>query len=171
MSNIILIGMPASGKSTVGVILAKLLGFSFLDTDLLIQGREGRRLREIIADKGVDGFLADEEAACLSVQADRCVIATGGSVVYSEAAIAHLKALGSIVYLEADYETISGRLKDIQGRGVVLRPGQTLADLYEERVRLYEKYADLVVSEGHGNLEETVTRVYRKLMQARQPDR
>ena len=170
MSNIILIGMPASGKSTVGVILAKLLGFSFLDTDLLIQSREGRRLREIIADKGIDGFLACEEAACLSVQADRCVIATGGSVVYSEAAMAHLKTLGCVVYLKVDYETLSGRLQDIRGRGVVLRPEQTLEDLYEERIRLYEKYADLVVSEGGGNLEETVTRVYRKYIQARQPN-
>ena len=164
-SNIILIGMPASGKSTAGVILAKLLGYSFLDTDLLIQSRAGRRLREIIADKGVDGFLADEEAACLSVRADRCVIATGGSVVYSEAAMAHLKALGCVVYLEVDYETLLGRLQDIQGRGVVLRPEQTLADLYEERSKLYEKYADLVVSEGGGDLEETVMDVYRQYTQ------
>ena len=168
MSNLILIGMPASGKSTAGVVLAKLLGYSFLDTDLLIQGREGSRLHEIIEDRGIDGFLAAEEAACLSVQAERCVIATGGSVVYSEAAMAHLKSLGCVVYLEVELETLTGRLKDIRGRGVVLRPGQTLAELYAERVMLYEKYADLTVSEAGGALEDTVMRVFRQYTQARQ---
>ena len=168
MSNLILIGMPASGKSTAGVVLAKLLGYSFLDTDLLIQGREGSRLHEIIEDRGIDGFLAAEEAACLSVQAERCVIATGGSVVYSEAAMAHLKSLGCVVYLEVELETLTGRLKDIRGRGVVLRPGQTLAELYAERVMLYEKYADLTVSEAGGALEDTVMRVFWQYTQARQ---
>ena len=168
MSNLILIGMPASGKSTAGVVLAKLLGYSFLDTDLLIQNREGSRLHEIIEDRGIDGFLAAEEAACLSVQAERCVIATGGSVVYSEAAMAHLKSLGCVVYLEVDLETLTSRLKDIRGRGVVLRPGQTLAELYAERVMLYEKYADLTVSEAGGALEDTVMRVFRQYPQARQ---
>ena len=168
MSNLILIGMPASGKSTAGVVLAKLLGYSFLDTDLLIQNRESSRLHEIIADRGVDGFLAAEEAACLSVQAERNVIATGGSVVYSEAAMAHLKSLGCVVYLEVELETLTGRLKDIRGRGVVLRPGQTLAELYAERVMLYEKYADLTVSEAGGALEDTVMRVFWQYTQARQ---
>ena len=167
MSNIVLIGMPASGKSTAGVILAKLLGFSFLDTDLLIQSREGRRLHEIIADRGVDGFLAAEAAACRSIRAKRCVIATGGSVVYSEAAMAHLKSLGCVIYLEVDFETLTGRLQDLRERGVVLRPEQTLAELYRERVILYEKYADLIVSEGGGTLEDTVMRVYRAYTQAR----
>ena len=167
MSNIVLIGMPASGKSTAGVILAKLLGFSFLDTDLLIQSREGRRLHEIIADRGVDGFLAAEAAACRSIRAERCVIATGGSVVYSEAAMAHLKSLGCVIYLEVDFETLTGRLQDLRERGVVLRPEQTLAELYRERVILYEKYADLIVFEGGGTLEDTVMRVYRAYTQAR----
>ena len=168
MSNLILIGMPASGKSTAGVVLAKLLGYRFLDTDLLIQNREGSRLPEILADRGVDGFLAAEEAACLSIQAEHCVIATGGSVVYSEAAMAHLKSLGCVVYLEVELETLTGRLRDIQSRGVVLRPGQTLAELYRERVILYEKYADLVVPEAGGTLEDTVMQVYRNYMQAQQ---
>ena len=167
MSNLILIGMPASGKSTAGVVLAKRLGYSFLDTDLLIQRREGSRLHEIIADRGIDGFLACEEAACLSIQAERTVIATGGSVVYSEAAMAHLKSLGSVVYLEVELETLTGRLKDIRDRGVVLRPGQTLAELYAERVILYEKYADLTVSEAGGTLEDTVTGVYRQYTEMR----
>ena len=168
MSNLILIGMPASGKSTAGVVLAKLLGYRFLDTDLLIQSREGSRLPEILADRGVDGFLATEEAACVSIQAEHCVIATGGSVVYSEAAMAHLKSLGCIVYLEVELETLTGRLRDIQSRGVVLRPGQTLAELYRERVILYEKYADLVVHEAGGTLEDTVMQVYRNYTQAQQ---
>ena len=165
MDNLILIGMPASGKSTAGVVLAKLLGYSFLDTDLFIQSREGSRLYEIIADRGIDGFLAAEEAACMSIQAGRTVIATGGSVIYSEEAMAHLKSLGCVVYLKVDYETLTGRLQDIRGRGVVLRPGQTLAELYEERAALYEKYADLVVSEAGGTLEDTVMDVCRQYAQ------
>ena len=137
MSNIILIGMPAAGKSTVGVILAKLLGYCFIDTDLLIQSREGRRLPGIIADRGIDGFLTIEEDVCLGIDTDRCVIATGGSVVYSDAAMTHFKSLGCVVYLQADYEPLSGRLQDMQGRGVVLRPEQTLAELFDERTALY----------------------------------
>ena len=165
MSNIILIGMPASGKSTVGVILAKLLGCGFIDTDLLIQSREGSLLNEIIANQGIDAFLAAEESACLSIQTDQCVIATGGSVIYSEPAMDHFKTLGCVIYLEVDLNTLTGRLQDIQGRGVVLRPGQTLPELYEERTVLYKKYADLIVREGGEVLEETVKSVYQKYKQ------
>lgn len=161
--NIILIGMPASGKSTVGVILAKLLGFDFLDTDLLIQRREQQLLSEIIATRGLPAFLAAEEAACLSVHTSHSVIATGGSVVYSEAAMEHLKSLGTVVYLAVEYPTLADRIHDIQGRGVALRPGQTLEVLYAERVPLYEKYADITVVEGTGRLEETVKAVREKL--------
>lgn len=164
--NIILIGMPASGKSTVGVILAKLLGFDFIDTDLLIQRREQQRLSEIIATRGLPAFLAAEEAACLSVQPSHSVIATGGSVVYSDAAMRHLKSLGTVVYLAVDYQTLEGRLHDIQGRGVVLCPGQTLEELYAERVPLYQKNADITVVEGNGGLEETVKAVLDKIENA-----
>ena len=157
--NIILIGMPASGKSTVGVILAKLLAYDFIDTDLLIQKREGRPLKDIIADEGIDGFLAVEESVCLGVEASRTVIATGGSVVYGEAAMQHLKALGRVVYLQVDYEALSARLSDMRGRGVVLREGQTLAELLEERQRLYQRYADVTVPEGALTLEEVVSAV------------
>ena len=169
MSNIILIGMPASGKSTVGVILAKLLGYDFIDTDLVIQRREGMRLREIIEKRGIDGFLKAEEAACLGLKAEHCVIATGGSAVYSAAAMERFRGTGRIVYLEVDFETLSHRLNDIQGRGVVLRPGQSLEQLYGERVPLYRKYADLTVSEGVGTLEETVSEVCRRLMPRQGP--
>ena len=165
MSNITLIGMPASGKSTVGVILAKLLGYGFIDTDILIQNRTGRRLSEIIAERGTDGFLAIEEAVCASIKAERCIIATGGSVVYSKAAMKHLKDLGCVIYLEVGYETLLDRLQDLQSRGVVLRPEQTLAELYTERVALYEKYADLIVPERNHTMEETVRDVYRKVAQ------
>lgn len=154
-TNLVLIGMPASGKSTVGVILAKVIGYDFIDTDLLIQRAEKKRLSEIIKAVGVDGFLEVEERVCSSVEADHCVIATGGSVVYSEKAMRHLKKIGHVMYLKTDYETIRRRLGNIRQRGVALREGQTLRDLYEERVVLYEKYADTVVEE-EGDVEDVV---------------
>lgn len=160
MDNIILIGMPASGKSTVGVVLAKLLGYDFIDTDLLIQRREGRRLSEIIAQDGIDGFLAAEEAACLSLHAEKSVIATGGSAVYSPAAMAHLKSLGRAIYLSVACDALAARLNDMRGRGVVLRDGQTLAELFAEREPLYLRFADAVVPEGEGTLEQTVEAVH-----------
>lgn len=163
--NIILIGMPASGKSTVGVILAKLLGYDFIDTDLLIQRKTGLRLSEIIRSQGLDAFLAAEEAACLSLCADHRVIATGGSVIYSDAAMRHLKELGTVVFLSVDFKALQSRLHDVRGRGVVLRPGQTLVDLYAERVPLYREYADITVPEGQGSLEETVQAVYQKVQE------
>ena len=161
--NIILIGMPASGKSTVGVILAKLLGFDFIDTDLLIQRQTALHLSEIIQSQGLDAFLAVEEAACLSLYANHSVIATGGSVIYSANAMHHLKELGTIIYLSVDFKTLQSRLHDVRGRGVVLRPGQSLVDLYAERMPLYSQYADITVPEGQGSLEETVQAVYRKI--------
>ncbi|MBQ8962520.1 MAG: shikimate kinase [Lachnospiraceae bacterium] len=163
--NIILIGMPASGKSTVGVILAKLLGYDFIDTDLLIQKQTGLRLSEIIRSQGLDAFLAAEEAACLSLRADHSVIATGGSVIYSDAAMRHLKELGTVVFLSVDFKALQSRLHDVRGRGVVLRSGQSLVDLYAERVPLYREYADITVPEGQGSLEETVQAVYRKVQE------
>lgn len=163
MDNIVLIGMPASGKSTVGVILAKLLGYDFIDTDLLIQRREGRLLSEIIRDEGLDGFLAIENDVCRALQASKAVIATGGSAVYGEAAMRHLREIGWIVWLDADFETIRGRLSDIQGRGVALRDGQTLEALYDERTALYRRWADAVVREDGQGIESTVAAVCRAL--------
>ena len=163
--NIILIGMPSSGKSTVGVILAKLLGYDFIDTDLLIQRQTGLRLSEIIQSRGLDAFLAAEETACLSLCADHSVIATGGSVIYSDTAMHHLKGLGTVVFLSVDFKTLQSRLHDVRGRGVVLRPGQSLVDLYAERAPLYREYADITVPEGQRTLEETVQAVYRKVQE------
>ncbi|MBQ1311128.1 MAG: shikimate kinase [Blautia sp.] len=161
--NIILIGMPASGKSTVGVILAKILGMDFLDTDLVIQKKEGLRLEEIITQKGTEGFLAVEEKAVTAVNVCNTVIATGGSVVYSEAAMRHLKKDGITFYLKVEKEALFRRLSDVRQRGVVLKPGETLEALYNERILLYEKYADHIVSEDGFTIEDTVQETIRQL--------
>lgn len=154
--NLILIGMPGVGKSTIGVILAKELGFQFLDSDLLIQQREKKLLKEIIAQKGTDGFIAVENTVNASIEAQRTVIATGGSVVYGREAMTHLKEIGKIVYLEISYAFLEKRLHNLRGRGVVQREGQTLRDIYEERTPLYEAYADFIVNEDGKGIEETL---------------
>ena len=153
--NIVLIGMPGVGKSTIGVILAKQLGYQFVDADLVIQQEESRLLREIIADEGIEGFLAVENRVNASIEAERSVISTGGSVVYGKEAMEHLGEIGTIVYLKLTYDLLEKRLSNLQDRGVVLRDGQTLYDLYEERTPLYEKYADLVVDETGLDIEGT----------------
>ncbi|MCR5416285.1 MAG: shikimate kinase [Pseudobutyrivibrio sp.] len=157
--NIVLIGMPGVGKSTLGVVLAKELGYQFVDADLLIQERENRLLKEIIAEEGVDGFLQIENDVNASINTTKTVIATGGSVIYGEKAMEHLGKIGEVVYLKLDYETLDSRLGSLKGRGVVLRDGQTLKTLYEERVPLYEKYADITVDEGGLDLEATLKKV------------
>ena len=159
MSNIILIGMPASGKSTVGVLLAKNLGYRFLDCDLMIQEREGKLLHEIITERGVQGFLELENCVCAAIEADRTVISTGGSAVYGEDAMAHLKTLGKVLYLKIDCDTLEKRLGDYSHRGVVSPCATTLAELFAERTPLYERYADIVVDEKdtEGDLTQTVS--------------
>lgn len=161
--NIVLIGMPGVGKSTVGVILAKMLGLQFIDADLLIQQQEGKLLREIIEQSGVDGFIQVENRVNASIEAERAIIATGGSVVYGEEAMRHLKSIGLLLYLYVPYGLLEKRLSDIRGRGVVLREGQSLRDLYRERTPLYEQYADLCVSEEGLSVEGTVERIIEKL--------
>lgn len=156
MKNIILIGMPGVGKSTIGVILAKEIGYQFVDADLLIQRQEGRLLKDIIADCGVEGFLEIENRVNASVNTCETVIATGGSAVYGKDAMEHYKAIGTIVYLRCPYETLERRLGDLKGRGVVLRQGQTLKDIFQERSRLYEKYADIIIEENEKGIEETL---------------
>ena len=159
MNNIVLIGMPGVGKSTVGVILAKELGYQFLDADLLIQKRENRLLKEIIEQEGVDGFIEIENQVNASIEADRTVVATGGSVVYGEEAMAHLKKIATVIYLRLSYEELEKRLGNLKNRGVVLREGQTLKDLYEERVPLYEKYADYIIDEKKTDAEGTLQKI------------
>lgn len=155
--NIILIGMPASGKSTIGVILAKLMGMRFIDSDILIQDKTGRRLAGIIEEEGVDGFISIEEDVNASIEASGTVIATGGSAVYGRRAMEHFKEIGKIVYLKVSEKTIKGRLDDIKGRGVVIRRGQTFEDLYRERTALYEQYADLIIDEDGHSAEEVLS--------------
>lgn len=161
--NIVLIGMPGVGKSTVGVILAKVLGYQFVDADLVIQEEEGKLLREIIAEVGADGFIEVENRINAGLMVEHSVIATGGSVVYGTQAMEHLKEIGTVVYLSLPFEVLDKRLQDIKGRGVVLKDGQTLKDLYEERVPLYEKYADITVEEYGLNVEETIEKLVAKL--------
>ncbi|MBR2528884.1 MAG: shikimate kinase [Blautia sp.] len=159
MPNIILIGMPGSGKSTIGVLLAKELGYEFIDTDLLIQRLHQAKLAEIIEKEGNEGFLRIENEVCRSLKADYAVIATGGSAVYSPEAMAHLKKLGRIIYLHVELEKLKKRLQDIKARGVVLPQGMALEDIYRERKVLYERYADLTIAEENDTLEESVARV------------
>lgn len=161
--NIVLIGMPGAGKSTVGVVLAKKLGFAFLDSDLVIQSREGKLLHEIIEEQGVEKFWSIEEEANLSIDVRRTVIATGGSVIYGGRAMEHLGRSGIIVYLQLSCEEIAGRLGDLNERGVTLREGQTLEMLYEERVPLYEQYAHITMDCERLSIREIVEEIVRKV--------
>lgn len=158
-SNIVLIGMPAVGKSTVGVILAKILGYRFIDTDIVIQEKENRLLRDIIASEGVDGFIETENRIISTLKAEKAVIATGGSVVYGRKAMKHLSEIGTVIYLKLDYSKLKYRLGNIRNRGVVIRKGQRLSDLYNERCPLYESYADIIVDENGRNIEKTVEQI------------
>lgn len=158
-TNIVLTGMPASGKSTVGVILAKVLGMKFIDTDLRIQEREKALLSEIIKNKGVDAFLGCEEDALLSLNTENTVIATGGSAIYSDRGMKHLSENSVIIYLKVNKDILFSRLNDINERGVVLKGDQSMDDMYEERILLYEKYADMVIDEDNLTIEETVGKI------------
>ncbi len=154
--NIILIGMPTSGKSTVGVILAKILGYSFIDADIVIQEKDGRKLSKIIEDEGVEGFVEIENRINSEIEASRTVIATGGSVVYGKEAMEHYRSIGRIVYLKVSFDTLKKRLHHARQRGVVMKQGQTLESLFEERRVLYERYADITVDEGDDTLEDVI---------------
>lgn len=161
--NRILIGMPGAGKSTIGVLLAKRLGISFMDTDILIQTGEGCYLQEIIGRHGIEGFRAIEERYLLGVPPDCGVVATGGSVVYSARAMAHLRTLGPVVYLQIGLADLKERLGNLDERGVLRMPGQTIDMLYAERCPLYEKYADATVSTAGVSPDRVVARVLDKI--------
>lgn len=145
MNNIILIGMPGCGKSTIGVVLAKNLGFRFIDSDLLIQEREHRLLHEIITQDGLVAFNQIENQVNASIETTSSVIATGGSVIYGTEAMQHLKEIGTVIYLRLPENLLTERLGDLNQRGVSIKAGQTLHSLYEERIPLYEKYADITI--------------------------
>ncbi len=161
--NIVLIGMPASGKSTAGVILAKMLGMDFVDTDLVIQQREKALLRDLIEEYGVAGFMEREEKAVLSVSPVNTVIATGGSVVYSEKAMRHLSSIGTVVYLKVAEDELLRRLHDIRERGVVLKDGETFKEMFDSRSILYERYADITIEEGSAGIEATLSEMLKEL--------
>ena len=147
-SNIVLIGMPGAGKSTLGVVLARILNKHFVDADLLIQNQCDKMLQKIIDAMGPEGFIAVENEVLSEIEANNTVIATGGSAVYSDTAMKHLAEIGTIVYLEISFESLVARLSDLDERGVVLKGGvsMSLRDLYEEREPLYRRYADIVVN-------------------------
>jgi len=154
--NIVLIGMPGAGKSTIGVMLAKRLGLDFIDTDLLIQKGEQRRLQQILDRDGAARFYEIEEAVACSLMCSRTVVATGGSVVYSKKAMTHLHHLGAVVFLDVPLAELKRRIFDMDSRGLLMAAGQTYDDLYRERHPLYRKYADLSVSFAAADAEQVV---------------
>lgn len=157
--NIILIGMPGAGKSTIGVVLAKTLGMKFIDSDLVIQEREGAFLQTIIKRSGMAEFLKVEEAAVMSIKGTNTIIATGGSVVYKEAAMKHLKTIGRVIYLDVGYEEIVRRVNNITTRGIAIREGATMKNIYDERNPLYKKYCDISVNCDGINIEEIIEEI------------
>lgn len=159
MKNVILIGMPGSGKSTIGVVLAKVLGYEFIDTDILIQKLEGKKLSKIIEEKGIEGFVSLENRVLSEIKAKRHVIATGGSAVYGKEAMEHLKSIGKIVYLKIGYKDLCKRLGNLKARGVVLKEGQSFFELYKERIPLYEMYADFTIDEKNKYIREIVDEI------------
>lgn len=162
-TNITLIGMPASGKSSVGVVLAKRLGKKFVDTDIVIQEKYGKLLKELIEEHGDEGFREIEDEVNAGLDLDNCIISPGGSVVYGENAMRHLKEISVIIYLELSYTAIKSRLGDLRERGITLKEGQSLKDLYLERVPLYEKYADITVNEMKKSLAKTIDEICERL--------
>lgn len=157
--NIILIGMPGAGKSTIGVVLAKTLGYEFVDTDLIIQQREGRLLQELIDSQGMETFLDMESRAVTSVDCDRAIIATGGSVIFREAAMKHLQAMGKVIFLDVPYDEIERRVSNITTRGIAISGGATLKDVYKQRYPYYMKYHDFKVDCMGKHVEDIVNEV------------
>jgi len=161
--NIILIGMPGAGKSTLGVLLARAMNYRFMDTDLLIQEREGKLLCEIIAEEGLERFLEIEGEVNAGIDVERTVIAPGGSVIYSEKAMRHFTEIGTVVYLHVPVTELSKRLGDLKRRGVVLKEGQDLNDLYGERHVYYERYAQVTVDVTQNEIGDVLADLVQKL--------
>jgi shikimate kinase len=163
VKNIILTGMPGAGKSTVGVILAKTLGMNFIDTDIVLQENAGRILQEIINTEGIDAFLKTEESSIVSLECENTIIATGGSVVFSDKSMNYLKKKGIIIYLYISYEELVRRIKNITTRGIVLAADQSLLDLYKQRLPLYEKYADRTIDCSDMDVEKIIENIIHEL--------
>ncbi|MBQ8320063.1 MAG: shikimate kinase [Clostridia bacterium] len=159
MNNVILIGMPGAGKTTVGTYLSELIGYGYVDSDSVIIAREGKRLNELIAEYGREKFLDIEAKVNAEITASRCVIATGGSVVYRPYALETLKKTGRVVYLKLSLAELESRLGDLKERGVALKAGYTLKDLYDERTPLYERYAEITVCLDGLSVEEAANKI------------
>ncbi|MGN0435797.1 MAG: shikimate kinase [Wujia sp.] len=159
MNNIVLIGMPGAGKSTIGVLLAKALNYAFMDADLVIQQKQGKKLYEIINENGIYEFLAIEDEVISGIEVSDTIIATGGSAVYGAKAMAHMKATGTIVYIQLSCDEIVRRVNNIKTRGIAMKDGKTLVDVYNERSPLYEQYADVIVDCNDTTVEESVERI------------
>ncbi len=157
--NIILIGMPGCGKSTIGAVLAKLIGYRFLDTDLVIQNMEGKVLQDIIDEDGLPTFMTSEEKALCSVYCDETIIATGGSAIYSERGMRHLRSLGKVVYIKLDISEIEKRLSNLASRGVAGAKEKTISQIFDERRPLYEKYADYIVDCTGNEVSENALKI------------
>jgi len=161
--NIVLIGMSGAGKSTLGVLLAKALGMDYVDTDIVIQQHEGKLLQGIIDNNGIEEFMKIEESIISDLKIKNCIIATGGSVIYSEKAMNVLKQGGQIIYLHVPYEEIKKRLINITTRGIVIKKGNSLKDVYEERVPLYVKYSDKTLDCSNKDIEHCVSEIIEKI--------
>lgn len=164
MKNIILVGMPGSGKSTLGILLAKKIHYGYIDSDSVIVAREGKLLPELIAELGNEGFLELEAQVNSSITAKRCVISTGGSAIYRGDAIEKMKQNGVVVYLKIPYEEVERRLGDLKKRGVVLKQGFALKDLYNERSPLYEQHADYIVELNEDSIEENAEKIRKAIL-------
>ena len=163
MKNIILIGMSGAGKSTLGILLAKALNYDFMDTDLLIQQQEEQLLQEIIQEKGIERFKKIEEKVISEIDPLNTIIATGGSVVYSNEGMEHLRNIGTIIYISVGFDEIQRRINNIHTRGIVMGPNQSLQDVYKERIMLYKKYADITMDVHQQTIEETVSLLVKRL--------
>lgn len=168
-NNVVLIGMPGAGKSSVGIVLAKVLGYQFIDTDLLIQKDTQKRLWQIIEDDGIPAFLEIEERINRDIDTMHSVIAPGGSIIYSSKAMEHFKDIATIVYLEADYELIKRRIGNFEHRGVICHIGKTLKDLYDERTPLYEQYADITIHQTDDSISKSVADIIDGLISCGHP--
>ena len=163
MANVVLIGMPGCGKSTLGVLLAKALMMDFVDTDLIMQNQSGKPLQQMVDELGTEGFSQAEEDCICGLKLDNTVIATGGSVALEERAMKHLAKTGVIVFVKLTYETIESRLKNISTRGITLKKGQTLRDLYNLRQPYNHHWGQIIVESDGQDIEQTVEMLVNKL--------
>ena len=159
MKNIVLIGMPGAGKSTIGVILAKSLGFDFIDTDLIIQNKTNKKLQDIIDDGGIESFLLIEAAVIQSLRCSATVVATGGSAVLSEGTMLHLKENSTVIFIDVDFDEIVKRVSNITTRGIAKSKDKSLLDVYNDRLPLYQRYADFTISAINKNVEDVVCEI------------